>query len=136
MTIKLYCFGESGNSYKAALPLELLGFDWEPVFVDFFNGEARSEAYRELNPMGEAPVLIDGDLKLTQSGVMQQWMIDKTGKPMTVVEVEDDVLVVRPDHRRRAQPLHLQNNERALPVTRRDLDLFQHEVGDDQLPRR
>jgi len=37
MTIQLYCFGESGNSYKAALALELSGLDWEPVFVDFFN---------------------------------------------------------------------------------------------------
>ncbi|MEL6411965.1 MAG: glutathione S-transferase, partial [Pseudomonadota bacterium] len=46
MTIKLYCFGESGNSYKAALALELSGLDWEPVFVDFFNGAARTDDYR------------------------------------------------------------------------------------------
>lgn len=38
--MKLYCFGESGNSYKAALALELAGVGWEPVFVDFFKGEA------------------------------------------------------------------------------------------------
>ena len=28
MTIKLYCMGESGNAYKAALALELAGLDW------------------------------------------------------------------------------------------------------------
>lgn len=68
MTMKLYCFGESGNSYKAALTLELAGIDWQPVFVDFFNGEARSEAYRrDVNEMGEAPVLVDGDMRLSQS---------------------------------------------------------------------
>ena len=33
MTIQLYCFGESGNAYKAALALELSGLDWEPVKV-------------------------------------------------------------------------------------------------------
>ncbi|MEO9898771.1 glutathione S-transferase [Pseudophaeobacter sp.] len=80
MTIKLHCFGESGNSYKAALALELSGLDWEPVFVDFFNGASRTDAYRELNTMGEAPLLIDGDLKLSQSGVIQQYISDKTGK--------------------------------------------------------
>jgi len=80
MTIKLYCFGESGNSYKAALALQLSGLAWEPVFVDFFNGEARSETFRALNPMGEAPVMADGDLTLAQSGVIQQYVIDKTGK--------------------------------------------------------
>ncbi|WP_223422347.1 glutathione S-transferase family protein [Tateyamaria pelophila] len=80
MTLKLHCFGESGNSYKAALALELSGSAWEPVFVDFFNGETRSDAYRDLNPMGEAPLLIDGDRRLSQSGVIQQYVTDKTGR--------------------------------------------------------
>ena len=81
MTIKLYCFGESGHSYKAALALQVHGLDWEPVYVDFFNGETRSDAYRaEVNEMGEVPVLVDGDMRLTQSGVIQQYLSDKTGK--------------------------------------------------------
>ena len=80
MTIKLHCFGESGNSYKAALALELSGLDWEPVKVDFFGGEARSPEYRALNPMGEAPLMVDGDVRLSQSGVIQQYITDKTGK--------------------------------------------------------
>lgn len=81
MTIKLYCFGESGNAYKAALALELSGLDWEPVFVDFFAGETRTPEYRaNINEMGEAPVLVDGDVRLTQSGAIQQYITDKTGK--------------------------------------------------------
>ncbi len=80
MTIKLHCFGESGNSYKAALALELSGLEWDAVFVDFFNGEARSDAFRSLNTMGEVPLLIDGDTRLSQSGVIQQYISDKTGK--------------------------------------------------------
>ncbi|MCT8159025.1 glutathione S-transferase family protein [Pseudoruegeria sp. SHC-113] len=82
MTLKLHCFGESGHSYKAALTLELTGLDWEPVFVDFFNGEARSEGYKGLNEMGEAPVLIDEEagITLTQSGVIQDYLVEKTGK--------------------------------------------------------
>ena len=54
MTLQLHCFGESGNSYKAALALELSGLEWEPVFVDFFNGASRSDAYRALNPDGRS----------------------------------------------------------------------------------
>jgi glutathione S-transferase len=80
VTIKLHCFGESGHSYKAALALELSGLDWEPVFVDFFAGQHRGEDYRNLNVMAEAPVLIDGDIRLSQSGVIQQYITDKTGK--------------------------------------------------------
>ena len=80
MTIKLYCFGESGNAYKAAIALELSELEWEPVFVDFFNGETRTPEFRALNPMGEVPVMVDGDLTLTQSGVMQDYVSSKSGK--------------------------------------------------------
>ena len=81
MTIKLYCFGESGNAYKAALALELSGLEWEPVKVDFFGGETRAPEYRaDINNLGEVPVMIDGDVKLTQSGVIQDYVSEKSGK--------------------------------------------------------
>ncbi|MEO0749066.1 MAG: glutathione S-transferase family protein [Pseudomonadota bacterium] len=81
MTIKLYCFGESGNSYKAALALELSGLEWAPVKVDFFGGETRGESYRaEINELGEAPALVDGDFSTSQSGAIQTYITEKTGK--------------------------------------------------------
>jgi len=81
MTIRLYCFGESGNAYKAALALELSGLAWTPVKVDFFGGETRSPEYRaEVNEMGEAPVLVDGDIRLSQSGVIQEYVSEKSGQ--------------------------------------------------------
>ena len=88
--MKLYCFGESGHSYKAALALQLAKIDWDPVFVDFFSGEARSEQYRsQINEMGEVPVLVDGDTKLTQSGVIQNYLYNKTGKHGGVNKTEE-----------------------------------------------
>ena len=66
----LYCFAQSGNAYKAALMLNLCGADWTPRFVDFFNGETRTPAYRALNVMGEVPILVHGERQLTQSGVI------------------------------------------------------------------
>ncbi|MBL9073902.1 glutathione S-transferase family protein [Tabrizicola sp.] len=78
--MKLYCFGESGNAYKCALALEMTGATWEPVFVDFFKGEARSPEFRKINEMGEVPVLVDRDLTLTQSGVILDHIAASTGK--------------------------------------------------------
>ncbi|MEH6774681.1 MAG: glutathione S-transferase family protein [Cereibacter changlensis] len=80
MTAQLYCFGESGNAYKAALTLTLADMEWQPVYVDFFHGGTRTPEFRALNPMGEVPVLVDGDLVLTQSGVIQDYVSSKTGK--------------------------------------------------------
>lgn len=81
MKLRLYCFGESGNAYKAALPLQLGGLNWRPVFVDYFNGETRSAAFRKnVNELGEVPVLIDGEVRLSQSGVIQDYVSDLTGR--------------------------------------------------------
>ncbi len=80
MTADLYCFGESGSAYKAALTLTLAEMDWQPIYVDFFNGGARTDEFRALNEMAEVPVLVDGDVVLTQSGVIQDYVSSKTGK--------------------------------------------------------
>jgi glutathione S-transferase len=80
MTMKLHCFGESGNAYKCALALTFTDLEWEPVFVDFFNGAARKPDFLALNEMGEVPVLEDGPTVLTQSGVILDYISSKTGR--------------------------------------------------------
>jgi len=80
MSFQLHCFAQSGNAYKAALMLELCGAEWEPVFVDFFNGEARSDTYAEINEMAEVPTLTHGDMRLTQSGVILDYLASEFGQ--------------------------------------------------------
>jgi glutathione S-transferase len=78
---KLYCFAQSGNSYKAALMLELCGLDWAPASVDYFKGETRSEAWRgRVNEMGEVPVLVHRGQTFTQSGVILEYLAGQTGQ--------------------------------------------------------
>lgn len=73
----LHCFAQSGNAYKAALMLELAGADWAPRFVDYFNGETRTPAYRAVNVMGEVPVLEHRGLVLSQSGVILDYLAQR-----------------------------------------------------------
>lgn len=80
MTAQLYCFGESGHSYKVALMMQLSGYPWQPVFVDFFRGETRSQDYRSLNEMAEAPVFVEDGHRLTQSGVILLHLAEKAGQ--------------------------------------------------------
>src|SRR5947208_11607068 len=79
---QLYCFAQSGNAYRVALMLNLIGADWEPLFVDFFGkGVPRTAGYREsVNEMGEVPVLVHGSRKLSQSGVCLTYLAERTGK--------------------------------------------------------
>lgn len=92
MTAQLYCFGESGNSYKAALTMALAGYDWAPRYVDFFGGETRTPEYRALNVMGEAPLLVEGDTVLSQSGAIQLHVVKATGKLGGAPGEEEEVL--------------------------------------------
>ncbi len=77
---RLYCFAQSGNAFKAALMLNLCKADWEPRFVDFFNGEARTPEYRALNVMGEVPLLEHAGGRLAQSGVILDFLAERFGR--------------------------------------------------------
>lgn len=78
---RLHCFAQSGNSYKAALMLELCGLDWEPVLVRYFDGATRSAEWRsDTNAMGEVPVLDHGGRKLSQSGVILTYLARRAGR--------------------------------------------------------
>lgn len=79
---RLHCFAQSGNCYKVALLLRALGQPYETVFVDYMaGGVTRDPAWREsLNEMGEAPVLEDGPLRLTQSGVILDHLAQAHGR--------------------------------------------------------
>lgn len=92
MTATLYCFGESGNAYKAALTMALSGYDWQPEFIDFFAGANRTPEFRALNAMGEVPVLVDGDIVLSQSGAIQHHVARATGKLGGAPGEADEVL--------------------------------------------
>ena len=84
----LYCFAESGNAYKPALMLELAAADWSPRFVDYFNGETRTSEYRAINVMGEVPVLVHRAAKLSQSGVILDYLAATLGRFGATNEVE------------------------------------------------
>jgi len=79
---QLYCFAQSGNAYRVALMLNLIGADWEPLWVDFFaKGVQRTPEYRAgINEMGEVPVLLHGAKKLSQSGVILTYLAEHSGK--------------------------------------------------------
>jgi glutathione S-transferase len=78
---RLHCDRISGNSYKAALMLELAGCDWQPVPVDYLGGETRGGEFRAgVNELGEIPVLEHGGRRLTQSGAILTYLARRTAK--------------------------------------------------------
>ena len=62
--IKLYDFELSGSCYKVRLLLNILKVSCERIPVDFAGKEHKTERFLKLNPLGEIPVMDDGDVRL------------------------------------------------------------------------
>lgn len=54
--------------------LNLCGAQWSPRFVDYFNREVDTPEYRAINEMGEVPVLEHKGKRLSQSGVILDYL--------------------------------------------------------------
>ncbi len=65
--MKLYDLDLSGNCYKVRLFAALADIPLELQPVDFLAGEHKQAPVIELNPLGQLPVLQDGDLVLRDS---------------------------------------------------------------------
>lgn len=76
----LYGHFESGNVYKVALLLALLGQPFAYRHVALFEGETRTEPYRALNRFQEVPVLEHAGEQLCQSAVILAWLADRFGR--------------------------------------------------------
>ena len=79
--MKLYDSPASGNAYKVRLLLALLEVQYELVPVDLTAGESRTEAFLQLNPRGQIPVLVDGDLTIWDSQAILVYLARRYGEP-------------------------------------------------------
>jgi glutathione S-transferase len=67
--MKLYGCPNS-RSLRAVWALEEAAAEYEYMPVDLFKGAARTPEFLVLNPAGKVPVLVDGELTLTESGAI------------------------------------------------------------------
>jgi len=75
--MRLYFHPGSTNARRARLTAALLGIELDEKLVDFAKGEHKAPAYMALNPNGAIPTLVDGDLVLTESRAIMQYLAGK-----------------------------------------------------------
>ena len=78
--IKLYGHEMSGNSYKVRLFLELLQLDYDWIKIDLMKGEHKSPEYLAINPFGQVPLLIDGEVKLADAQAILVYLARQYGR--------------------------------------------------------
>src|SRR5262245_9984050 len=74
--MRLYEFGPT-RSIRARWTLQELGVDFEPITVNLLAGESRHPDFLKLNPAGKLPVLVDGDLVVTESVAIVLYLAEK-----------------------------------------------------------
>jgi glutathione S-transferase len=74
--MRLYEFGPT-RSIRARWTLQELGVDFEPITVNLVAGEHRRPEFLRINPAGKLPVLVDGDLTLTESVAIVLYLAEK-----------------------------------------------------------
>ncbi|GAB4465375.1 MAG: glutathione S-transferase [Elainellaceae cyanobacterium] len=77
--IQLYGHELSGNSYKAKLTLSLLNLDYEWHKVDLLKGAHKQPDFLTLNPFGQVPVLVDGDVVLPDAQAILVYLARQYG---------------------------------------------------------
>lgn len=130
--MKLYSYFRSSASYRVRIALNLKGLPYETVPVNLFRsgGEQFTSEYRQLNPDGLVPALIDdsidGAAALTQSLAIIEYLDETHPAPPLLPQSALDRAYVRGIALSIACDIHPLNNLRVLRYLVRNL-----KVSDD-----
>lgn len=91
--LDLYTYFRSSCAYRVRIALNLKSLAYEPRLVHLLRGggEQQGGDYLRLNPQGLVPTLVDGDLLLTQSLAIIEYLEEKYPSP--------PLLPRQPEHR-------------------------------------
>lgn len=77
--LRLHDFELSGNCYKVRLLLALLDLPHERIAVDFLGGEHKTPEYLRINPLGQIPALVDGEVRIRDSQAILVYLARRYG---------------------------------------------------------
>ncbi len=92
--LTLYSYFRSSTSYRVRIGLNLKGLDYEQETINLVAGEQKSSEYKEVNPQGSVPTLIDDGFTITQSLAILEYLDEKyPEKPFYPKGLEQKTLV-------------------------------------------
>lgn len=119
--MKLHNFFRSGTSHRLRIALNLKGVEYEYVAVDLRTEEHLGAAFRALNPQALVPALVTGELTLTQSPAIIEWLEERYPNPPLLPAGADDRARVRALAAIVGCDIHPINNRRILEYLKKTL---------------
>ena len=113
---RLYSYWRSTAAYRVRVALNLKGIDYslEPVHLLRDGGEQRRPAYLALNPQGLVPTLVDGEVTISQSSAICEYLEETRPEPPLLPDAAADRARVRSLVQIVACDVHPLNNLRVL----------------------
>lgn len=79
MTMTLYDMHASGHCHRVRLFLSILGLDYEKRPMSTRVGKTMPAEYLEINPLGQVPTFIDGEVTITDSAAALVYLAKRHG---------------------------------------------------------
>ncbi|HSS29185.1 MAG TPA: maleylacetoacetate isomerase [Usitatibacter sp.] len=124
----LYDYFRSSAAYRLRIALNLKGLAPERRFVHLRKGEQRNPAYLGVNPQGLVPTLLDGDITLTQSLAIIEYLDETHPSPALLPSNPVDRAWVRSIAQSIACDIHPIDNTRVMQY-------LEHTLGLDEAKR-
>lgn len=124
----LHGYWRSGASYRVRIAMNLKGLAFDNAAHDLRKGEQKATDYVALNPQGMVPALQDGDLVLTQSPAILEWLEETHPAPALMPKGANDRATVRAMAALIGCDIHPLNNLRVLKAIRSEFNAGQAAV--------
>lgn len=118
--IRLHGYWRSGAAYRVRIGLALKGVAYEQVHHDLRTGAQRADDYARLNPQRLVPTLEAGDLVLTQSVAILEWLDECHPQPPLLPGEPNGRAIVRSMAATIASDMHPLHNLRVLNALRKE----------------
>lgn len=127
--IKLFGYWRSTAAYRVRIALNIKQVSYKGISVHLVKdgGQQHKPEYRELNPQGLVPLMVDGDFKLNQSTAIIEYLEEKYPRPQLLPNGFDDRAKVRAVCQTIGCDIHPLNNLRVLQYLKSEL-----KVSDEQ----